>query len=343
MNDSTESSPDAPSSQIHGASVSPGPPASTASVTPPIDPETGSVTTTQLPPVVIPEVPPPTPPGEAPAPPARRTRKRLFAVIGAVVAVAVIASIAAVALSGGGEEPSAGRGSPAGPAPLLAPTGFAAAPDAFSVTLTWSQPAGGADVEGYTIYKDGIRVGEVAGGSTTFTDVRVVPGKDYTFEIEAKRGGKVSARAMINAKTPVPALSAARLSGEFNIKLKPTSQYGFQNKYTRTTLGWSFNPKCAEGACNVVWRDLYFKSFRTTLARKGTRYSGSDSGRFDVTCSGARAVTTLAVRFKVTKARAIDGEWRAVRLVGTLTQREVAQLGCVSSGVNWTFTASLFT
>jgi hypothetical protein len=136
---------------------------------------------------------------------------------------------------------------------------------------------------------------------------------------------------------------AARLSGDFNVKLKPTSQYGFSTKYGRTTLGWNFDPKCAEGACPVVWRDLFFKGFKTTLARKGAAYGGSDGGKFDVTCSGAKASTTMALKFKVTKARAVDGEWRAVKLVGTLTQREVAQLGCVSSGVDWTFTASLVT
>lgn len=38
-----------------------------------------------------------------------------------------------------------------------------------------------------------------------------MPGKEYSFEIEAKAGRKVSDRASITANTPVPALSAARV------------------------------------------------------------------------------------------------------------------------------------
>lgn len=343
MSEGTDRSPAEPPVAAYDASVTSDQPITTTAEVPPVGTaEVVSVPPAPIPSVAPPEIPPP-PSGQA-SPPSRRGRKKLVVIVASIAAVAIVASIAAVALSGGGAKPS-GTGSAKGPAAsplaLLAPIALAADPGAFSVTLTWAQPAGGADIEGYTVYKDGDRVGEVGAGTTTFTDVRVAPGKDYTYEIEATGGGKATDRVSVSVMTPVPPLSAARLSGEFNIKLKPTTQYGFQSRYTRTTLGWTFAPKCSDGACNVVWRDLFYKGFKTTLVRKGAAYSGSDNGKFDVRCVRTAENTVLTLKFKVTKARALDGEWRAVKLVGTLTQREAPQLGCVSSGVNWRFTGSL--
>jgi hypothetical protein len=48
-------------------------------------------------------------------------------------------------------------------------------------------------------------------------------------------------------------------------------------------------------------------------------------------CSGAQATTSLEIDLKVVKARVVDDEWRATRVVGTIDQSEAAQLGCRSS------------
>lgn len=143
-------------------------------------------------------------------------------------------------------------------------------------------------------------------------------------------------------KTPVPALSAARVSGNFDVRVKPTFQFGYAETFKSGTAGWSFEPRCPEGACNTVWKDINLDSIKFTLARKGVRYAGSGRGKFDITCGEVDTASTVTIQFKVVKARAINGQWRAVRLVGKLTQRERAQLGCRSSGADYTITGTLF-
>lgn len=49
----------------------------------------------------------------------------------------------------------------------------------------------------------------------------------------------------------------------------------------------------------------------------------------------------MKIELKVAKAKAVDGEWLATKLVGTLRQSEVAQLGCVSSQATQALTAKL--
>lgn len=102
-----------------------------------------------------------------------------------------------------------------------------------------------------------------------------------------------------------------------------------------------FRPQCAEGPCNVRWRDLHLKRLRTVLKRAGTRYRGDFTGQFLIECAGSPVTSAIALDLQVDRARLIDDEWRATYLVGTIDHSEAAQLGCGSSEAQLTVRARL--
>ena len=79
------------------------------------------------------------------------------------------------------------------------------------------------------------------------------------------------------------------------------------------------------------WSQVGSSTLKGTFKRQGGSYSGSDVGKFNVRCGSTVVETTLVIHFHVTKAKAINGEWRATKFVGTLEQSEASQLGCVAS------------
>lgn len=268
--------------------------------------------------------------------------RRRLVIIG-LVALAILAAVGvAVAMAGGGERPAATTSPSPAPSPtIFAPVALTEDVEAFTVTIGWSQPDGGTEVDRYSVYRNGNFVASVTSPATAYTDEDVVPGKNYTYEIEALGGGLVSDRASVEVKTKVPPLKDARLKGTFNVQLTTDSQYGFQSSLGKFTLGWKFSPKCESGACNVTVKVLNFNQLKATLKRKGTSYSGSDSGKFNAVCSGTATTSTLTFQLKVKKAKAISDEWRATRLVGTLKQADPAGLGCVGAGATYSITAKL--
>jgi hypothetical protein len=286
--------------------------------------------------------------GAGPPPPPRRSRARLFLVGGAILVILGIVIGVVVASGGGGEKPLAELSPTGTPPPSASPTvappvGFTATGRSvpFGVVMTWSAPAGEA-VQGYRIYREGVQIATVPSETTTYTDSNVKPGKSYTYEIVTRGDGLVqSARVSSVVDVPIPPLSSARLQGTFNAKMKTTSQSGYSGNLGSFTLGWNFKPKCSEGSCDVTWKDLVYKEFKTTLHRKGVNYSGSDSGTFFGTCSGAKGISSLSLTVHVVKAKVIDGEWRATKLEGTMVESHASAFGCVSGGAHFTVTATL--
>ena len=224
---------------------------------------------------------------------------------------------------------------------VLAPEDLTAEVEAFSVTLTWTQPAGGSPPDGYDVYRDGDVIGATGASETTYTDTGVVPGKSYAYGVAARIAAAASLPTALPVETPVPPLKDARVEGLFNVGFKAISQTGFQS-YTGTfNRGWELKPKCDAGACDVQWNDVDEKSLKSTLDRTKDRYSGADSGDFLAVCGDSPVTSDLAIEFRVTKAKAIDGEWRATKLVGTVEETEKAQLGCLSSSATLSITANL--
>jgi hypothetical protein len=292
----------------------------------------------------IENAPPPVPAWAAgPEPPSPGLRRWL--IIAAVLLVAAGAAVGvALAVSGGDGEPVAAQTaspSPSSSPTILAPTGVTEEVQPFSVTLSWTQPDGGVEVARYTVYRDGALVGSVDAPASSFTDEELTPGKSYTFEVAAVSGGLISDRVTVEVETAVPPLKAARVAGVFNVALKSTSQYGLEGSIGKLTLGWRFTPKCDSGPCNATVKVLNFKELKTTLKRNGAKYTGSDTGKFNVKCGSVVTDTTLTFTLNVKKAKGISGHWRATKLVGTLKQAGAAQLGCVASGATYSVTATL--
>jgi len=281
----------------------------------------------------IPEVPQPPPPG----------RRRAVAVIAVVVALVVAGGVGAViALSGGSSKAHPSAAPTAAPSPsLVPPAGLTASAEPFSVTLSWSQPAGGASIDTYLIYRNDSPVDEVEAGTTTYSDKGVTPGKKYTYELKAKGGTLETEFVSVSVTTPKPPVADARLAGDFNVNFTITSSTGFQTVDPHFTAGWHFKPKCKTGACEVTWSDLSEDSLKAALKRKGATYTGSDSGLFFATCGTHQVTSDITIDFKVTKAKGIDGEWLATRIEGTVTHFASAQLGCVSSSATMKIAGTL--
>jgi hypothetical protein len=216
------------------------------------------------------------------------------------------------------------------PTKILSPEGFSAAPEGFSVVLSWSAPTGSAKIVGYEVRRNGKPLEAISADETTLTDFDVGPGRSYTYEIRSHGPGGFSDPLSTDARIAVPPLRAARLEGDFGVKAKVVDQSGY-TKFEGSTFGWQFRPKCGKGPCNVVWRDVTDKHMHALLKRKQTRYSGSYTGLFLVKCGGTRSTSNVELSLKVVKARAIAGEWRATKLTGTLSSSESAQFGCVGS------------
>jgi hypothetical protein len=284
-----------------------------------------------------------TEPGGPTAPPRRSRRKWLVIAVALLVVAGAITGVAIAVGGGSGKQVKPAPASPAAALTLLAPTSLSADVHALSVTLTWLEPTGGKAVERFTINRDGGYLSSVVAPTSTFTDGTVIPGRSYTYEVSAVAGDETSSSITESVKTPVPSIAQARLSGDFNVAVKLVSQTGFSSYGPNFTTGWHFKPKCAEGPCDVVWTDLNEKSFKATLDRSKATYSGSDTGDFGSTCGKTSHNSVLTVKFHVTKARAVDGEWRAVKLAGTITQYDAPQLGCVTGRANLSFTANLLT
>jgi hypothetical protein len=242
----------------------------------------------------------------------------------------------AACLGGGGSkegETAAGAsasGTESAPA-LLPPADLTATAEGFSVTLAWTPPSGGAKALGYEIHKDGALLQAVSASQTTLSDDDVLPGRAYSYEVRTRfREGLVSEGVSADVKIKVPRLKAARVEGDFGVTTRLISKSGYSS-WQASTYGWRFRPSCASGPCDVVLRDVFLRAVRAKLQRKGVGYSGEYTGFFTTKCRGTRSTSSVEFALRVARARAIAGEWRATKLVGTLINSETAQFGCVSA------------
>jgi hypothetical protein len=280
-------------------------------------------------------------------PPPKRSRVRLVLIGAGILLIAGIVIGITIAFGGGGKTPVADLSPTAAtqqaPPPTVAPpVEFAAKGQTspFGVALSWSAPVG-QSVQGYRIFRAGFQVAAVPSDTTTYLDPNVAPGQTYTYEILTRGEGLFqSSKVSTEVKVPVPTLASARLDGSFSVKFKTTSQSGYVGTLGGFTLGWDFNPKCRKDACDVTLKDQSIKDLKTTLSRNGINYSGTDSAKFIGSCGGVPDTSTLTVELHVVKARIIEGEWRATKLVGTVVESHPAISGCTSGGAHFNVTAT---
>jgi hypothetical protein len=266
----------------------------------------------------------------------RLRRPRLFLVVGGL-AVAVAVTGVAIGLS---RSPQPNSTPAAGPAPVLPPvdlkaeTGF----EPFEVKLIWSAPWGGPELTRYEVFQGDTKVGSIGATSTNLTDHAVEPGTTYTYTVVAVSGDRRSAPVTLKVEVPVPSLSAARVVGNYDVSARATSYSGFSSFRRRPRFDLVSEPRCSRGACDWIVRLSGVKEVKFRLHRKGGRYTGSGTGRFNVSCGSVLMVSRLDIDVRVVKAVATaptqfipTSQWVASRLEGTMEVVQDPQLGCDGS------------
>lgn len=295
--------------------------------------------------------PPPSPLGEpapapAPGPFGRRTKTGLIALL-VVLALVVTAVAVVVSQRGSGEQraaddPSIGSSSPS-VVPPSPPASVKAVPASFKVVMTWTPSTG--EIAGYRVYRDGHVLAEVNPDVLRYVDDTVAPNSRYRYQVAAfTEAGVPTDRTDASVKTPPASLALARVEGTFNAKLHMTSSYGvsFSGSGGPGTLGLRMTPACAAGPCNVTLGVVNGKIERFTLKQAAAAYSGTGTDRAAFTCGGTPTSASFAVSFTVAAAKPLKDEWRASKLEGTILIRSASQLGCLASGIDYSFTAALY-
>jgi hypothetical protein len=149
-----------------------------------------------------------------------------------------------------------------------------------------------------------------------------------------------SKRGKVSVKTPAAPLGQSRVDGLYRVVAHNTSNFGFVAFNGDFRTGWRFRPTCENGPCDVGWNDVNVAGFTSVLVVKGVSYSGQDRANFG-RCGSKTTTATWTIRFRVTKAATVKGEWLATAFVGTIVQRSGAQLGCVATGADYDIKGTL--
>ena len=292
-------------------------------------------------------VPPPSEHDAPPKPPRHGARPAGELDHRAVTVVTIVACVAIIAVIGGAMA-VAGRGgaasaSPTTPSPtaVAAPETMDAHPAPFVVVLTWAQGQG-LPVSYYAVTRDGRPITTLPPTTTTWIDRSVTPETRYAYMVSAVGADGRRALTRVVAKTPTAPLATARFQGTFDVRLHATSHFGFSNFHGENqTAGWRSTPTCHKGPCDTKLVDLNRKNFVLTLTRSGPAYHGTVSVSGIVRCAGADVTSTFSVSVRATDAGAVRDSWVVIKLRGTMTQSETAQLGCIASGATYSVHASL--
>jgi hypothetical protein len=213
------------------------------------------------------------------------------------------------------------------------------------VLVTWEPgTAEGADVAAYQISRDGELMETVNVDELSFRDVDVLPATSYEYEVVAldAEGTTSDEAATVTTETQSVPLSTARLSGTFDMVLKETSHFGYDTfGDPPTEQRWRLIPTCGEGPCSVKFSADGVSDSSTRLERAAASYEGSYRSTAFVSCAGVPSTTTVSIKFTVTRAAVVGGEWRATKITGSLIHREAPQLSCVASGTDFTVAGTL--
>ena len=294
----------------------------------------------EQPPTVEPTVfPSPTPPGaDDPLKPDRR-RSRV-GIVGVLVAASLIVGGIVFAIARGGEDEQAEAAPKVSDSPSpevvepVPPTSLKARAKPFVVVLTWTGPVPTDPLDRLEVQRNGTFIGYATFGERKYRDTSALPGKRYRYELRVEtQDGVFSDPVRARVRTPVPPLLQARVEGTFDARTSFTSKVGYGD-YVAPTFGWEFTPVCTSGPCSVRLRDSFYDDLRIKLNRSGASYAGSFTGKIGLQCQGTPSTSTGSITLRVSKARVVDGEWRATLLEGTMNHQEAAQLGCRSGSAS---------
>jgi hypothetical protein len=187
-----------------------------------------------------------------------------------------------------------------------------------SVSLTWSPPLAGGQVQTYVVRREGEEIGRVRPAATAFTDPDVEIGGRYEYEVLAVGAeGRGRPSPAVSVRVPIPGLEHARLSGFYDVRLVfrqidlLTLFEGVRDPAVgdSTLQDWQIESGCDtfEGACDA-------RLFGVTLDRDGRRYSGLvPSGAL---CQKESVESRQTVSLLVTTARVVGGVLYATAFTG---------------------------
>jgi hypothetical protein len=299
----------------------------------------------QVPPPNGGQVPPP--PSDLPAPPfageptvpspAPSKRRGVLTAVIIVVVLALVAAVIAVAATSGGSKSKAPQ---AAASPHMG-TMTATASSPVEVDLQWSS-TGGSNVQ-YALSRDGETLATLSGSIQTYKDQGVKPKTDYTYTVavvDAKGHHSTPVTAAVTTPSPPP-LGKARLDGRFRVKEKFLSE-NFTNFRVGQVVkeGWVLTPTCTDGACNTRLR-LFRRGWRKTVLRlrRGV-YSGKGTDTNGI-CVGLHVKETVTISIRVTRAKYVNGTWRATKFAGTLVIQGSPGTSCVTGASKQSVSGSL--
>jgi hypothetical protein len=183
-----------------------------------------------------------------------------------------------------------------------------------SITIRWAPPPDSPQPDRYVILRDGVRVGTVLGGTTVFEDTSAADGTSHTYRVAAMWNGKLSEPS---SKVKGSSLAfAAPLQGSWTVTLRNTRTPGGSievGDFTREP--WAFTPTCTGKDCAVVVKGTVLgESFKATLDRQGSVYSGSTTARVMTCGTGpiASAKVSNTLTFRLTAGQKSDtGIWKS--------------------------------
>lgn len=254
-----------------------------------------------------------------------------------VVVLALVAAVIAVAATGGGSKSSTPT---AAPSPHMG-TVTASASSPVQVDLQWTS-TGGSNVQ-YAVSRDGASLATLSATTHSYTDQTVKPKTGYTYTVEVVDAkGHHSAPATAAVTTPAPpSLAQARLDGRFRVREKFLSE-NYTNSHVGQVVkeGWVLTATCAEGACGTRVRLFRPGWHKTVLRLKHGVYSGKGSDMLG-RCVSTKVKQILTFTVHVTKAKYVDGTWRAIKFAGTIVTQGVPAGGCVTGAAKQSVSGSL--
>jgi hypothetical protein len=221
-----------------------------------------------------------------------------------------------------------------------APQALRASETSFQVILSWA-PAGG-QIQGYRVMRNSKALAFVTSPATTYTDDLALPGQDYVYSVIAySSSGVWSLPAVVTVFTPSAAAGSARLTGVFRVNLHVASSFGINGMAGKEMGGFSYKPLCPAGPCDVIWVAMKVPGMRAHLSFDGSAYSGSVTTPFNMSCGTTIVPSTFTLTVRVLEGGVVGSRWVATRIHGTVSERTNAGLGCVASGIDYTFNGRL--
>jgi hypothetical protein len=227
---------------------------------------------------------------------------------------------------------------------LGAPTRLSVDRGVTSVHLAWNAPrgAGPGSIDHYEVFRDGRRVGRTT--RPRFDVAGLTFGTRYRFWVVAVNdAGRASPRVLRSVSTKVPPLTAARLSGTYDVTASLGSADRGRVRFMSHPITWSLVPRCPDRACDVAFTATH-RFGSTSIVTSGVlswsggaSYTGTWVGSFGSACRrrGLEAVSTVTITMRATAARVVGGLWVASAVSGSIHER-VRGCGGVPTG-SYTF------